>query len=604
MGSGVSLVAITAEGTVIPRPSDPGTDSIFGLQNQSIIATGAHIGMQGHLAHRLLIWLNRCAVWLNRCASRSDVPHQTAVAPSSRAHEVAGRLSQAHNGIESHVIPLPSVDIISALLRRDLDSVRTALMDPGGSNETAVTQAMGALPRARRLAALLESLVPLLTSAAAAESAQQTPALKKAPKAAVEKLPSRNYKAVEGVTRECYICLDTYEDGDHMRRLPCRHEFHSKCVDRWLLEVHRTCPCCRADVCLGSDSEEEVHEQEAGTSTRLPSYDELRPTGAMAREGAIVQNSALSDEQAALQMQHLESRNTLSHSISQLQMLRRRQASLTNERERLQEIHNDLCETRSQLRSELNALRSSDARPRPPPPIGRGSVMRASAPSVLSSAAAGTRARVERADVRVPASGGADSERALDIRSERGGQGQQVQQVVQRRLSNHAHSRRNASPSSSDDDSEDEDEVLVSSAYSRHVRTLGRDPRPGNNMISMSRASGGPAAGVADGAARNTPAAQRAATATSGSPLARCAANNLRGNERARDWLARDRPDVRHGGGSASRDSPRAAGSFTPQRRASGGAGAGLRDVLGDREVPISRFAGGSWRYARLHGVR
>jgi hypothetical protein len=405
------------------------------------------------------------------------------------------------------------------------------------------------------------------------------------------------------VTRECYICLDTYEDGDHMRRLPCKHEFHSKCVDRWLLEVHRTCPCCRADVCLGSDSEEEEHEHEAGTNTRLPSYDELRPTGAMAREGAIVQNSALSDEQAALQMQHMESRNTLSHSISQLQMLRRRQASLTNERERLQEIHNDLCETRSQLRSELNALRSSDDRPRPPPPIGRGSVMRASAPSVLSSAATGARARVERADASVPASGGADSGRALDIRSDRRWQGQQG---VQRRLRNHAHSRRNASPSSSDDDSEDEDEVLVSSAYSRHVRTLGRDPRPGNNMISMSRASSGPAAGVADGAARNTPAAQRAATATSSSPLARCAANNLRGNERARDWLARDRADVREGGGSASRDSQRPADSFTLQRRTSGGAGAGagLRDVLGDREVPISRFAGGSWRYARLHGVR
>ena len=125
----------------------------------------------------------------------------TAVAPSSRAHDVAGRLAQAHDGIESHVIPLPSVDIISTLLRRDLDSVRAALMDPAGTDDTAVTQAMGALPRARRLAALLESLVPLLTRAAAAESEQQVPALKKARKATVEKMPSRKYHAVEGVTR-------------------------------------------------------------------------------------------------------------------------------------------------------------------------------------------------------------------------------------------------------------------------------------------------------------------------------------------------------------------------------------------------------------------
>jgi hypothetical protein len=54
------------------------------------------------------------------------------VAPSSRAHDVAGRLSVAHTGIETHVIPLPSVDIISTLLRRDLDSVRNALISPSG----------------------------------------------------------------------------------------------------------------------------------------------------------------------------------------------------------------------------------------------------------------------------------------------------------------------------------------------------------------------------------------------------------------------------------------------------------------------------------------
>ena len=58
-----------------------------------------------------------------------------AVAPSSRAHEVAGRLSHAHNGIETHVIPLPSVDIIGSLLRRDLDSVRNALLSPTGTTK-------------------------------------------------------------------------------------------------------------------------------------------------------------------------------------------------------------------------------------------------------------------------------------------------------------------------------------------------------------------------------------------------------------------------------------------------------------------------------------
>ena len=106
---------------------------------------------------------------------------------------------------------------------------------------------MSALPRARRLAALLESLVPLLTAAASENS--QPPALRKAPKATVDKLPCRAYTAEEGVTRECYICLDTYEHGDKMRRLPCKHEFHAKCVDRWLLDCGANrravaCPMC------------------------------------------------------------------------------------------------------------------------------------------------------------------------------------------------------------------------------------------------------------------------------------------------------------------------------------------------------------------------
>ncbi|KAG6389629.1 hypothetical protein SASPL_151101 [Salvia splendens] len=37
----------------------------------------------------------------------------------------------------------------------------------------------------------------------------------------------------------CYICLVEYEDGDSMRVLPCHHEFHRACIDKWLKEIHR-----------------------------------------------------------------------------------------------------------------------------------------------------------------------------------------------------------------------------------------------------------------------------------------------------------------------------------------------------------------------------
>ncbi|XP_047939084.1 uncharacterized protein LOC125186703 isoform X2 [Salvia hispanica] len=51
---------------------------------------------------------------------------------------------------------------------------------------------------------------------------------------------------------QCYICLAEYEEGDKIRVLPCHHEYHASCVDKWLKEIHGVCPLCRGDVSLGS----------------------------------------------------------------------------------------------------------------------------------------------------------------------------------------------------------------------------------------------------------------------------------------------------------------------------------------------------------------
>uniref|UniRef100_A0A061S256 E3 ubiquitin-protein ligase RLIM n=1 Tax=Tetraselmis sp. GSL018 TaxID=582737 RepID=A0A061S256_9CHLO len=45
----------------------------------------------------------------------------------------------------------------------------------------------------------------------------------------------------------CAICLCAYEEGETMRRLPCNHEFHMKCIDQWLTQ-HTTCPMCRVSL--------------------------------------------------------------------------------------------------------------------------------------------------------------------------------------------------------------------------------------------------------------------------------------------------------------------------------------------------------------------
>ncbi|KAH7424360.1 hypothetical protein KP509_11G004200 [Ceratopteris richardii] len=51
------------------------------------------------------------------------------------------------------------------------------------------------------------------------------------------------------VLGRCHICLAEYEEGDNLRVLPCNHEYHKVCIDKWLREVHRICPLCRRDVC-------------------------------------------------------------------------------------------------------------------------------------------------------------------------------------------------------------------------------------------------------------------------------------------------------------------------------------------------------------------
>lgn len=50
-----------------------------------------------------------------------------------------------------------------------------------------------------------------------------------------------------GGAAECSICLERCGGGDRLVRLPCRHVFHSACLQRWL-RSRRDCPYCRATV--------------------------------------------------------------------------------------------------------------------------------------------------------------------------------------------------------------------------------------------------------------------------------------------------------------------------------------------------------------------
>ncbi|KAI2648996.1 E3 ubiquitin-protein ligase RNF6 [Labeo rohita] len=66
----------------------------------------------------------------------------------------------------------------------------------------------------------------------------------------IDNLVTRTYGQVnlEGeLGRACSVCINEYAQGNKLRRLPCAHEFHIHCIDRWLSE-NNTCPICRQPI--------------------------------------------------------------------------------------------------------------------------------------------------------------------------------------------------------------------------------------------------------------------------------------------------------------------------------------------------------------------
>lgn len=58
-----------------------------------------------------------------------------------------------------------------------------------------------------------------------------------APLDVVSKLSTKRFsveKLLENEAEECAICLEDYINGENLRVLPCRHDFHAFCVDAWL----------------------------------------------------------------------------------------------------------------------------------------------------------------------------------------------------------------------------------------------------------------------------------------------------------------------------------------------------------------------------------
>jgi len=75
----------------------------------------------------------------------------------------------------------------------------------------------------------------------------------------------------------CVVCQATFQDGDQLRMLPCRHVFHRRCFDGWLHHYKFNCPLCRSPLL----SEERVAVTERRLGQQLISWFSLHWCGAV-----------------------------------------------------------------------------------------------------------------------------------------------------------------------------------------------------------------------------------------------------------------------------------------------------------------------------------
>ncbi|KAE8694449.1 putative Ribosomal protein L34e superfamily protein [Hibiscus syriacus] len=62
-----------------------------------------------------------------------------------------------------------------------------------------------------------------------------------ASKASIEAMPKIKVKESG---RDCSICLEEFGVDEEAREMPCKHVFHSGCIQKWL-QIHGSCPICR-----------------------------------------------------------------------------------------------------------------------------------------------------------------------------------------------------------------------------------------------------------------------------------------------------------------------------------------------------------------------
>jgi len=82
------------------------------------------------------------------------------------------------------------------------------------------------------------------------QGAQPPPKPRGASQEVIDNMPLVRYSPdskSEGVESSCAVCLSDFEVDDMLRQLPCGHNFHRTCIDKWLRQ-NKVCPLCLQDI--------------------------------------------------------------------------------------------------------------------------------------------------------------------------------------------------------------------------------------------------------------------------------------------------------------------------------------------------------------------
>ncbi|XP_016424838.1 RING finger protein 148 [Sinocyclocheilus rhinocerous] len=89
---------------------------------------------------------------------------------------------------------------------------------------------------------------------------------------AIAKLEVRTLRTgdpeVESEDVSCVVCTDSFKHKEKVTVLPCRHLYHKKCIEPWLLE-HPTCPMCKFHILKYKIDEESDDPPSSSDTFRL-----------------------------------------------------------------------------------------------------------------------------------------------------------------------------------------------------------------------------------------------------------------------------------------------------------------------------------------------